>query len=177
MPIRLFCLRLSAAGIDLLTGAVLALVLSRSSVGYFFATRAVIMLRIGRADTIWKGPVPMMIGIFGPFVYVLPLAILLVLLSEPVTGSSPGKRVMGLKVVPPDNAVLSRAMLWRRSAIKTSLFWGLIAALLSGSWVLALCSVIVGCALLCSMVLTLIFPVRPIHDVLSHTCVARVASG
>jgi len=172
---NLFIRRLAATAIDMFLGGVLGLLLSNTAIGFFFASRAVVMLRIGSADTIWKGPVPMIMGILGPFVYVLPLSILLILLAEPLTGTSPGKRILGLKIILCNNATHSTKKLWARSAIKTIFFWGLVLAMLSGNWAIALCSVVLGCALLCNMVLTLLFPIKPLHEVFSHTSIIKIA--
>jgi hypothetical protein len=170
---KLLLIRLLATILDVLLGMVLGLLLSNSAIGSFFAGRAVVMLRIGSADTLWKGPVPMMLGILGTFVYVLPLAILLILLTEPLAGTSPGKIVFGLEIVPSGQAILSRKQLWCRSAVKTIFFWGLVVALLLGNWILAVCFTVLGLALLCNVALSLFFPLSPIHQSLSWTRVAH----
>lgn len=165
--------RLMANAIDLLVGLVLGLALSNTVVGFFFAGRAVVMLRIGAEDTIWKGPIPMILGILGPFVYGLPFAILLVLLVEPLIGTSPGKALLGLTIIPCGGGILSRRQLWRRAIIRATPWWGLTAALLTGSWVLALVFSIVGVALLGNMTLSLFTSIRPVHEALSETCLTR----
>lgn len=157
----------------MLIGIMFGLLLANSGIGFFFASRAAIMLKIDSVDSIWKGPVPMIMGILGPFVYVLPLSILLIMLSEPITGISPGKKILGLKIIPRNNVILSKKMLWCRSAIKTSFFWGLVLAMLLGNWILALCSVVLGCAVFFNMSLTLLFPIKPIHEALSQTSVSN----
>jgi hypothetical protein len=159
----------------MLFGVVLGVLLANTGIGFFFAKRAVVMLKIGSVDTIWKGPVPMIMGILGPFTYVLPLAMLLVLLAEPLTGTSPGKSMLGLKIIPYNKAILSKKSLWCRTAIKSVFFWGLVVALLSGNWILALCATVMGCAVLCNMVLSLLFYIRPIHETQSQTCVTKIA--
>jgi hypothetical protein len=165
--------RMMADAIDLMVGLALGLALSNTIVGFFFASRAVVMLRIGAADTIWKGPLPMILGILGPFVYGLPFAILLVLVSEPLIGTSPGKALLGLKIVPCGDGIVARGQLWRRAIIKATPFWGLTAALLTGSWVLSLVFSIVGVAQLANMALSLLTSTRPVHEVWSETCLAR----
>lgn len=173
IPIKLFSLRLLAASIDALLGVVLGFLLSFSRIGNFFAERAVVMLKIGSPDTIWKGLIPMIMGILGPFFYVLPLSLLLVFLIEPLTGASLGKRILRLKIVLENKGVVSREKLWYRSAIKSVLFWGLVAGLLFGSWVVALCSVVLGFAVFCSIVLPLFSSCRPLHEALSQTSVIQ----
>ncbi len=139
--------RLAAAAIDFVLGLTLGLLLSQTRVGVFFAERAVVMLRIGNPDTIWKGPIPMIMGYLGTLVYVLPLAFLLVALVRPVTGRSPGTAL--LRVAPND----AKRPLWYETAIRTMTLWGLIASLLAGSWQLALLFLIVGLALNISLLL------------------------
>jgi hypothetical protein len=133
--------RVAAVTIDIVVGLALGLLLSQTRVGIFFAERAVVMLRIGSPDTIWKGPIPMIMGYLGTLVYVLPLAFLLVALIGPMTGRSPGNRL--LRVAP--NQPTQRR--WYETAIRTMPLWGLVAALLAGSWQLALLFLIAGLAL------------------------------
>jgi hypothetical protein len=142
-------------------------------VGFFFASRAVVMLRIGAPDTVWKGPIPMIMGILGPLVYGLPFAILLVLLAEPLAGTSPGKALLGLTVVSCGDGTLLHRQRWQRAIIKATPFWGLTVALLAGSWVLALVFSMAGLILLASTAFSLFTPLRPVHEVLSGSCLTR----
>ena len=167
---------MSAACIDILIGVAVGFLLSFTKVGFFFASRAVVLLKIGNPDTLWKGPIPMIMGILGPFVYVLPLSILLIFMIEPLTGASPGKRILRLRIIQEDNEVLSKKKLWYRSAIKASCFWGLVAALLFGNWILAFCSVVSGCVVLCSMVLSLFSSLMLLHDSLFNTSVIKITA-
>jgi hypothetical protein len=139
-PIR----RLTAGTIDLVAGVVLGILLSNTPVGDFFARRAVVMLRIGAPDTIWKGPVPMLMGIAGRFVYVLPLALLAVSLCEPVWGGSPGDAMLGLASGTRADLSGPCGRRWRRTLVNAAPWWGLTLALLTGSWVLALVFALVG---------------------------------
>ncbi len=116
--------------------------LSQTRVGIFFAERAVVMLHIGSPGTVWKGPIPMIMGYLGTLVYVMPLAVLLVMLLEPVTGASPGKRLFRLAVVESEDPVVARRVRWRRAAMQLSPIAGLVVALLVGSWQLALVATI-----------------------------------
>ena len=167
--------RLIATATDLLLGAVFGLVLSNTAIGFFFASRAAVMLRIGNPDTVWKGPVPMILGILGPFVYVLPLSILLVLLIEPLSGASVGKQLMDLKIVACGGSTLASRSLWYRWAIKTTILWGLVVSLLSGSWVLALAVCSAGAVQLCDAFASLFTANGPAHERLSGACLARTA--
>lgn len=81
-----FWIRAVAAGLDAAAAFALSIVLA-PSVGIFFARRAVVTLRIGEPGTLWRGPVPLMIGIFGEVFYLLPLTISLVWLLDPLTGA------------------------------------------------------------------------------------------
>jgi hypothetical protein len=139
--------RLVAGAIDLLAALVLGIVLSNTPIGDFFARRAVVMLRIGATDTIWKGPIPMLMGIAGRFVYVLPLALLAVTLCEPVFGNSPGKAMLGLGRGARGDPATPRARRWSRTLVRAAPWWGLTVALLTGSWVLALVFALVALAL------------------------------
>jgi hypothetical protein len=165
--------RVMANGIDLVIGLALGLALSNTVVGFFFASRAVVMLRIGAPDTIWKGPIPMILGILGPFVYGLPFAILVVLLAEPLVGTSPGKALLGLSVVSCGDGILVGRQRWRRAIIKATPFWGLTIALLAGSWVPALVFSILGVALLADLTMSLLTSVRPVHEIISGSCLVR----
>lgn len=130
--------RLAAGALDLLAAVALGIVLSNTAVGDFFARRAVVMLRIGAPDTIWKGPIPMLMGIAGRFVYVLPLAFLAVALCRPVFGNSPGKAILSLPNEPDADRADAPARPWIRTIARAAPWWGLTVALLTGSWVLAL---------------------------------------
>jgi hypothetical protein len=168
--------RVAADAVDLLAAMVLGVVLANTGVGFFFATRAVVMLRIGAPDTIWKGPIPMIMGIMGTFVYTMPFAILVVELLEPLSGTSPSKALVGLTIVSSAGGAAARAQLWRRASVKAAPWWGLTVALLAGSWVLALIFSIVGVLMLGNFLLSLFTPLRPIDDAWSRTRVARTGA-
>lgn len=106
------------------------------------------MLRIGEPGTIWRGPIPMLMGIAGRFVYVLPLALFAVALCDPVFGSSPGRAMLGLANETGDDRVISHGQRWLRALAMAAPWWGLTASLLAGSWILALVFVLVALALL-----------------------------
>ena len=145
-----------AGGIDALAGLLLGFAFSNTPVGYFFATRAVVMLRIGAPDTWWKGPIPMLMGIAGTFVYALPFAFLVVALSEPVFGNSPGRALLGLANSRGGEGDVFRRQRWRRALIRTAPWWGLTVALLAGSWVLALVFSMVALAFLVNAAVTFV---------------------
>jgi hypothetical protein len=126
--------RLIAGAVDVIVGLMLGVGFANTPVGFFFATRAVVMLRIGASDTIWKGPIPMLMGIAGTFVYSLPFAFLIVAMCEPLFGFSPAGAMLGRT----NAAVAPLRERWRRAFIRAAPWWGLTLALLTGSWVLAL---------------------------------------
>jgi hypothetical protein len=137
-----------AGPIDVMAALLLGILFSNTPVGDFFARRAVVMLRIGAPDTIWTGPIPMLMGIAGRFVYVLPLALLAVALCDPVFGNSPGRAMLGLAPGTADVQSRSRLQRYGRALVTAAPWWGLTAALLAGSWVLALAFALVALALL-----------------------------
>lgn len=130
-PPRTFLRRVRDGALAALSAIALAIVFSNTPIGYFFATRAVVMLRIGSPGTIWKGPIPMLMGIAGTFVYSLPLALLLVVLCRP------------LLVAP-----AARADAWRRAPVSALPWLGLTLALLAGSWLMAIMFSIAALAVL-----------------------------
>jgi hypothetical protein len=166
--------RVAANAVDLLAAGALGVVLANTGVGFFFATRAVVMLRIGAPDTIWKGPIPMIMGIMGTFVYTMPFAILVVQLLEPLTRTPPSKALVGLSIGSSGGAGVSRAQLWSRAMIRATPWWGLTIALLAGSWVLALIFSTVGVLMLGNFLLSLFTPIRPVDDTWSGTIVVRI---
>ena len=124
---------------------------------------------IGSPDSLWKGPIPFLLGVIGPFSYVLPLAIWLVLLSEPLFGTSPGKFLFRLKICKTDGKQAKLKEKWIRHASKTSPLWILILALLVGSWQVAVISVFALVVILPGFFLLLGPQKMAIHDSLSKT--------
>jgi len=129
--IRLHARRCAASAVDGAVALLLA-VLMGHAIGGFFAGRAVVALRIHDPDSLWKGPVPMVMGILGEIVYLLPLTLLLVLLAEPLSGRTPGKSLLRLDVIPQDGAVL-----WLRFLVKASGPLLCLLGLLVGRWEIA----------------------------------------
>jgi hypothetical protein len=106
-------------------------------------------------------------------VYALPFAMQLVPLSEPLIGTSPGKALLDLTITRPDGGTPSRSQLWWRTLIRTAPCWGMTAALLTGSWLLALVFAVVGVASLGNVALSFITSIPAAHDQWSATCVAK----
>jgi len=131
-----FWIRAAAAAIDAGVGFAASLVLA-STAGMFFARRAVVTLRIGEAGTLWQGPLPLMLGIFGEIVYLLPFTLLVAWTLDPLTGATIGKRVCRLRVRTRDGQTPDARAFWRRTVIFTVGFWGWTLALLIGRWEIA----------------------------------------
>ncbi len=169
-------MRAVAAAIDAMAGVATAILLS-SSLGVFFARRAVVMLRIGDPETLWKGPVPLMLGVVGEVVYLLPFALFLAWILDPLTGATIGKRVMGMRVCDPDGRPSSRQARWRRSAIQTAGLWGMAVALVAGRWEMAVLATFVGVVMVAGSLLALGPASLALHDRLSSTGVHMTRTG
>lgn len=164
--------RLLAAAVDLALGLALALLLAGSS-GHFFAGRAVVALRIGAEGTLWRGPLPMILGYLGPLSYGLPFALLLVHLAEPLFGLTPGKLFAGLAIAGSDGAPAGTSRLWLRTAVKCGGLCLLVLALLAGSWQLAALGVLVTLVFLLGALPALLPSGRSLHDRLAGTALRR----
>jgi uncharacterized RDD family membrane protein YckC len=115
-----------------------------SSIGLFFARRAVVTLHIGDPHTLWKGPLPFILGAIGEVVYLIPFTFLLVWILDPLSGATVGKRLLRLRVRRTDGEPSSSARRWWRSALQTAGFWGLTLAFLVGSWQLVIVALVAG---------------------------------
>jgi hypothetical protein len=163
---RLLARRAAAAALDAALGFALAMALSVTPVGRYFALRAFDMFRIDSPTTVWKGPIPLILGAFGETVYTFPAALLALLSVEGVTGRSLGKRAFGLRVVAGGGQ--GAAQLRVRFALKTVGCWGFVAGLVSGSWLVALATTAAACVVLPS---ALAGP--GLHDRIGRTTVVR----
>lgn len=163
-------IRSIAATIDFALGFSAAVVLS-STVGVFFARRAVITLRIGQPGTLWHGPIPLILGIFGEVVYLLPLTLLASWMIDPLTGATVGKRIARVRVRLVDGRRAAPAQLWLRWTIQTVGLWGWTLALLTGSWVVALLASLAAAVVLLGALGAAGTQSLALHDRLSGTCV------
>jgi uncharacterized RDD family membrane protein YckC len=171
-----FWLRAAAASIDFAVGFAASVVL-QSGIGMFFARRAVVTLRIGAPGTMWKGPLPLMIGTIGEVVYLLPFVLCMVWVLDPLTGATIGKRLLGLRVRDADGQAASRRKFWIRSAIQTAGLSGWTFALLAGRWEIAALASLAGGAVLLGCLLAVGPASLTLHDRLSRTSVCRLHSG
>jgi len=167
-------LRAAAVAIDLATAFVLGIVLS-PTLGIFFAERAVVTLRIGEAGTLWQGPIPLMLGIFGEIVYLLPFVLFVTWALDPMTGATIGMRVMRARVVRLDQAGLSRRTRWGRVLLLTVACWGWTLGLLTGFWLIAFVASVAGLIVWSGMLLALSRSGLTFHDRITGTTVVRAA--
>lgn len=165
--------RTIAALIDGAAGAAAAYLLS-TPLGLFFARRAVVTLRIGEPDTFWQGPIPMVLGAFGEFVYLLPFTLLVAWWLDPLSGATLGKRALGLRVRTTEGTPASGARLATRAVVQTVGVWGWTLALLLGRWELAAVATTAGIAVLAGTLGALGRDRMALHDHLTGTSVCRV---
>jgi len=167
-----FWIRAAAAAIDSAAGFLLAIPLS-TTVGIFFARRAVVTLHIGDPHTLWKGPLPFLLGMVGEVVYLLPFTLLLFWLLDPVAGATLGKRLLRLRVRAAAGERASPSRLWGRSAIRAAGFWGWTLALLAGVWQLAVLATVAGAVVLAGAFVALGPRSLALHDRWTGTSVVR----
>ena len=72
---------------------ILALLLA-STVGRWWAGLAADILRIGEPESLWQGGWAMTLGAAGNVVFGFPFAVLLVQLSRPIAGATPGRSLV-----------------------------------------------------------------------------------
>ncbi|HUO83642.1 MAG TPA: RDD family protein [Thermoanaerobaculia bacterium] len=171
-----FWIRAAAASIDTGVGVASSLVLA-SSLGTFFAHRAVVTLRIGQPDTLWQGPLPMMLGAVGEVVYLLPFALFAAWVLDPLTGATVGKRVFGLRVRDAGGQPASRQRRWCRSALQTVGLWGCTLALVAGRWEFAVLASLAGSVVFVGSLAALGPQSLALHDRISGTSVCRNGEG
>lgn len=120
---------------DLLDGALVlaAALLMASTLGEGLSARAALALRIGEADSFWRGPLPFLVSFVGSFIHALPLATLLLLAPEATAaGAGPGKLLFKLQVqgARPGRFLLKTAGCWLHLAGLALAWWPLLAAAL-----------------------------------------------
>lgn len=161
---------MTAAVVDGVAALALALTFSQS-LGFYFSSRAVVAFQMDSPTSWWKGPIPLVLGVFGKLVYLLPLACIVVLLAEPLFRRSLGKAVTGLELRCGDGATLDATTSWSRFIVKAAPLGAAVAGLLVGRWellVLAIClAMIVGLGFA-----PVLFGRRALHDRWVGTSVA-----
>lgn len=165
-----FWLRLTATGLDAFVGLAAALFLSQV-VGDYFSQRAVVMLRIGELDSFFRGPIPMVLGIFGQLVFTVPISFLLVQILEPMLHASPGKLLLGLSVRTAANEPASRRTAWSRFLLKNVGLWGMTLALIAGSWTVGASSLALATAMVAGFGLVAGPRRQALHDRLVNSAV------
>lgn len=141
---RLVSALLDTAAALLLTG------LLASTMGMYWAQRAMVTFRIGDPESPWKGIGPMLLGLTGPVAYGFAAGLVLVLLGEPMFGTSPGKLVTNTWILPAKESRGRRGPLVIRFLVKMSGPLLYCLALVAGRWeilplaALAVLSVLVG---------------------------------
>ena len=144
-------IRPAAGAIDIVAGVILCYIL-HWFIGFYFAFRAMATFHVGQPGTIWKGSIPWMLGMIGPFIYVLPIVFFLIFLPEAIWGQSIGKKIFGLKIKGTPKE------LWLRYLIKTVGFWGITLALILGSWQLLVFFLGAGIIVLLGFLVSEIYP-------------------
>jgi hypothetical protein len=167
---RGFGIRLVSAGVDFVFGIAVALLLTGTA-GRWFARRAAVMLSIGSPDTFWRGPIPMVMGILGNFVYGLPFALLLVLLGEVFFGAGPGKWLFGMRVTAPGGTPAPARRRLVRWTLKCAGLWIMVVALVLGSAYLAALALGAAVVALAGLCLAIGSGRQALHDRLSDPAV------
>ena len=132
-----------AALIDFLLALALAFLLLEST-GEYFAARSVPTLHVGEPGTWWRGPVPLVLGLFGTLVYGFPFAYAAVLGTALLFGRTPGQIVARLEVVEAAGDAASRGAVCRRFLLHAAGAIGMTFALVIASWPLLAAAVLFG---------------------------------
>ena len=167
---RGFGIRLASACFDFAFGIAVALLLTGTT-GRWFAGRAAIMLSVGSPDTFWRGPIPMVLGVLGNFVYGLPFALLLALLGEVFFGAGPGKWLFGMRVAAIGGTTAPARKRLMRWTLKCAGFWIMVLALVLGSTCLAALALGAAVVALAGLGLAIGSGRQALHDRLSGTAV------
>ena len=128
----------------------------------------------GYEESLWKGPIPFLMGIVGPFSYVLPAAALLLLLSEPLFGQSPGKLIVKIAIKDEVSTVPSLAKRWIRHLLKTLSLWLVNLALIVGVWQIALIAVFFAIYTFVNFLLSLGFKHQTFYDRIAKTHIVKL---
>jgi hypothetical protein len=169
LPLR----RLAACAADGAAGLLLAGLLAPVT-GRVCAARVVVMFRIDSPQSLWKGPVPMLLGNVGDLAYGFPLALLLLLAAGALLGASPGEALLRLRVAGAGDGAAGAGRRWLRLLLLAAPLWLWNLALVAAAWQLAAASA-GAFALLALGWLPVLAGGRAFHDRLAGTRV--VAAG
>jgi uncharacterized RDD family membrane protein YckC len=158
--------------VDVAAGVGAALALS-STVGMYYARRAVVTLRIGEPDTFWQGPIPLMLGVVGEVTFLLPFTLFLAFGLDLLPGGSLGKRVFGLRIVGAAGSAATRGRRIARTFVKSIACWGVALSLVLGLWHLGAVTLGLGLVVAVGSLAALGPAGRTLHDRLSGTQVVR----
>jgi uncharacterized RDD family membrane protein YckC len=165
--------RIVAAAIDVCLVLLLTRLLAPAT-GAFFAARTIPTFDVGSPDTVWRGPIPFLLAFYGRIVYGAPFAAILVLLAEPLFGTSAGKSLLGLRFAAAGGGTPSPSARWIRFLAKGSGPIVFTIALLVASWPLALLGALLGATTWTGFA-AVVFGRRALHDVIARTDVVRAA--
>jgi len=166
--------RVLAVMIDTLLALLLTALLA-SSAGWFFAERAVSTFRIYSPDTIWNGPVPLVLGAISPLSYGFAFALVVVLASEGFLGASMGKAAVRIRVAAASGSDAPQRRIMVRFVLKTAPWWVFCLALLAGRWELVVLAVLLGAGAVTDLFVALITRRNLWHDRLAGTRLVTLA--
>jgi hypothetical protein len=157
----------------LLDGAAALLVtgLLASTVGMYWAQRAVVTFRIEDPQSPWKGIGPMLLGLTGPVAYGFAAGLVLVLLGELMFGTSPGKLVTKTWILTANESRAPMGPLAIRFLVKMSGPLLYCLALITGRWEILPLAAIAGLTILVGGFGQWISKGRTFHDRAAGTSV------
>lgn len=139
--------RLVSALLDL-AAALLVTGLLASTMGMYWAQRAVVTFRIGDPESPWKGIGPMLLGLTGPVAYGFAAGLVLVLLGELMFGTSPGKLATNTWILTANKTRARSGPLVIRFLVKLSGPLLYCLALATGRWEILLLAALAGVSVL-----------------------------
>ena len=169
---RGFRVRLIAAAIDSVVSVIVSALLA-NTFGHYFAERAADAFRVGSPDTIWKGPIPMILGAVAPVSYGFAFAAILVLLMEPWFHVSPGKLLTGSIITGREGHLPRFGTAWARFFLKTLSLWIFLFALVGGDPFGVAAAAVVAALTLAGFFLVASSRSTTLHDRITGTEVRR----
>jgi hypothetical protein len=143
------------------------------SLGMYFSQRAVVALQMDSATSLWKGPLPLILGAFGKLVYLMPLMLLVVFVTEPLFHRSVGKLVTGQQLSSSTGSVsMSAHAAWRRFILKACPLIVAVVGLIVGRWELLVAATLLS-LLVAAAFVPVLFGHSALYDRWSSTHVSR----